>query len=115
MIIFDVFLITCSSRLSASTTPSEYVSVHMPRSAVVSPSSLVLPFRLRSPLIWSLCCLLRPGADVGPDTFAPARKTFMMKFEAGKREVRTNRETVFFKPLFYFATQCPESTVGPSL
>ena len=65
-------------------------------------------------LIWSPCCLLRPRADAGPDTFAdsPARKTFMMKCEAGKREVRTNREAVFFKPLFYFANQCPESTFG---
>lgn len=63
-------------------------------------------------LIYSMCCLLRTRADAGPDTFAdlPARKTFMMKCEAGKREVRTNREAVFFKPPFYFANQCPEST-----
>lgn len=36
----------------------------------------------------------------------------MMKCEAGKGEVRINREAVFFKPLFYFANQCPESTFG---
>lgn len=67
-------------------------------------------------LLWSPGRLwfLRPRADAGPDTFAdlPARKTFMMKCEAGKREVRTNREAVFLKPLFYFANQCPESTFG---
>lgn len=57
---------------------------------------------------------LRPTADAGLNTFAdmPARKTFMMKCEAGKREVRTNRDAVFFKPLFYFADRCPESTHG---
>lgn len=56
--------------------------------------------------------LLWSGADAGPDTFAdlPARKTFMVKCEAGKREPRTNRGAVFFKPLFYFVQRSPEST-----
>lgn len=56
--------------------------------------------------------LLWSDADAGPDTFAdlPARKTFMVKCEAGKRELRTNRRAVFLQPLFYFVQLDPEST-----
>ena len=56
--------------------------------------------------------LLWSRAEAGPDTFAdlPARKTFMVKCEAGKRELRTNSRAVFLQPLFYFVQQGPEST-----
>lgn len=59
-----------------------------------------------------ICGFCGPALTLGPDTFAdlPARKTFMVKCEAGKRELRTNRRAVFLQPLFYFVQPGPEST-----
>lgn len=39
----------------------------------------------------------------------------MMKCETGKWEARTNREAVFFKPLFYISVQNPYLAVISSM